>query len=212
MSTTLWEATSYNNYQSSLVTGMVSNASIIYLPSGASGLIAPGILTLDQYNLAGELTELTREYISFTTITTGQDQISGLTRGLGGSSATVHAQGALVEGTMTALHWEDMVDFIQVGHTADGLHLLSTVTTNYIETFKLANTSLASVAVLNISRHLNASGASIYGLSEKLTVKFSHVGTITGATTALQTPIVMPKNGTWKLKTPLPSSGLFQCL
>lgn len=199
MSAKLWEATAFNNYQTSLVTGIVNaNASIIYLPSGASGLIAPGIITVDQFNQSGALTTTLREYISFTTVTNGQDQISGLTRGLSGSTGQAHTIGALIEGTTTQKHWEDMVDFLQVEHTSTGGHVISTATIAYTEAKDMAITSLASVAYLDISTRLHASGVSLLGISDnKITIKFNLTGSISGATTSLQTPVITPRSGTW---------------
>jgi len=198
MSVNLWEATSYNYYQSSLVTGFTSGASILCLPSGASGLVAPGILIIDQYNNSGILTNSLKEYVSFTTVTTGQDEVSGLTRGLAGSSVQTHTIGALIEGGLTATHWGDLVDFIQVGHGAGGTHIISTATINYLETKHLSLSSFASVAVLNVSKSFRASGASITGIRDNyITVKFSFLGSLSGPTTNLQTPIVVPISGTW---------------
>lgn len=198
MSIFLHEATSFNYFQASLYTGFTSGASIMYLPSGASGLVAPGILILDQYNNSGIITKSLREYVSFTTVNTGQSQVAGLTRGIGGSTTSTHSIGALVEGGLTTTHWGDMIDFIQADHTATGNHVISTATINYLETKNLALTSLASIAVINISGYLNASGASVTGPRENpITVKFCFSGSLSGPTTALQTPAITPINGTW---------------
>jgi hypothetical protein len=198
MAINLWESTSFNYYQSSLVTGFASGASILYLPSGASGLVAPGILTIDQYNNSGILTSSLKEYISFTTVTTGQDEVSGLTRGVAGSSNQEHTIGALIEGGLTVTHWGDLVDFIQVGHGAGGTHIIPTATMNYLETKHLSLSSLASITVLNISKSLGTSGASITGIRDNyITVKFCFSGSLSGPTVNPQTPVVVPISGTW---------------
>lgn len=198
MAINLWEATAFNNYQTSLLTGIASNATIVYLPSGASGLVAPGVLVLDQFNQSGALTTTLREYISFATVNTTQREIAGLTRGLAGSTAQAHTIGALVEGVITVTHWTDLIDFLQAEHSSLGGHVISTATISYTETKQLNLTSMASIAMLNITEYINGSGASLNGIIDNpLTAKFVFTGSLSGITTALQTPLVMPISGTW---------------
>jgi hypothetical protein len=178
MSVNLWEATNYDFYTNSLATGIASNSTIIYLPSGASGLVAPGVIAIDLYSDAGgALTTTLREFVSFTTVTTGQDQISGLTRGIGGSTGLAHNIGALVYGGITNTHWTDLVDFLQTGHDASGKHVIGTATIAYTEDIQMAVTSTASIAKAYIDTipattalmslvtvfAINVSGASLVG-------------------------------------------------
>mgnify|MGYP001612225314 CR=1 FL=1 len=53
----------------------------------------------------------------------------------------------------------------------------------------------ALISVATVLGHLNVSGASITGFP--LTPTFVFTGSLSGATTFIQTPLVMPRPGTW---------------
>lgn len=59
----------------------------------------------------------------------------------------------------------------------------------------LGRISGALVSVATVLGHLNASGASITGFP--LTPTFVFTGTLSGPTTFIQTPLVMPRTGQW---------------
>lgn len=84
-----------------------------------TGLQAPGLLCIDRTN-GSTSTSTVREYIYFTGISTRT--LTGVTRGLGGSTAQPHNSGALVEEIISIDHWNDLLESILVGHNSNGTH------------------------------------------------------------------------------------------
>ena len=146
MSAKFWESSSTNAAQTTL-NGTINDSVQTVTLTSVTGLVAPGVIVLDRQDGSGNDTASKREYISFTGIS-GSD-LTGVSRGVAGSTAQSHSSGALVEAVMTATHWSDMVDFLQTEHDATGKHVISTATVNYTETHRLAVTSIASVALLS---------------------------------------------------------------
>lgn len=192
MSAKLWESPTINAFQTRLDGTLDASTGTISLES-TTGLVAPGVLVIDRKDGSGNDTPTRREYITFTGIS-GND-ISGATRGVN-STAQTHSSGALVEANPTVTHWGDLVDFLQVEHDSAGKHVISTATINYTQTYNLAVTSTASIAVLEVVTRLNASGASLTGLGIGQTGVFSFIGSLSGPTGSIQTPLIMPENGT----------------
>ncbi len=180
MATKLWRASDLNFFLSSVATTLNSTSSIIVMASPVSGITAPAIAMIDLEDSNHTPTPSLREYISFSTIRNTQD-LFGATRGLGGSTAQAHGPGARIQAGITIDHWNDLVDFLQVEHTTDGEHVISTATINLTETPSLAVTSTASIATANFSSFdfgsgfislvtitgsINASLASVFGFPE----------------------------------------------
>lgn len=149
MATTLHEAPTANAYQTTL-NGSITDSDTTVTLNSVTNLVAPGVLVIDRQDGSGNDTPSLREYITFTGIS-GSD-LTGVTRGVAGSTAQTHSSGALVEATTTVTHWGDMVDYLQSEHDATGKHVISTATINYTETHNLAVTSIASIAYANVAR------------------------------------------------------------
>ncbi len=174
MAIQLWEAPTVNAFQARLDGTLDSTSTSITLDT-VTGLVAPGVLVVDRTDGTND-TPTKREYITFTGIS--GLSITGVTRGVAGSTAQSHSSGATIEATPTITHWNDMVDFLQVEHDSVGRHVIGTATINYTQTHRLAVTSVASIASAKISTFnlnagfisavtitglINASGASIVG-------------------------------------------------
>lgn len=155
MSSFLWESSSANATQT-VLGGTINDSVTTITLSSVSGLVAPGVLCIDREDGSQNSTPTKREYVTFTGIN-GLD-LTGVVRGVAGSTAQSHSSGALVEAIMTVTHWTDLVDFLQVEHNAAGRHVLSTATITYTETIKLAVTSTASVARIEGSNALFSTG------------------------------------------------------
>lgn len=195
MTSFLWESPSINAFQARLDGTLDATSTTVTLDSTA-GLVAPGVLLVDRQDGNGNDTATKREYMSFTGIS-GND-VTGVTRALASSQGQQHSSGALVESTPTVTNWGDLVDFLQTEHSATGRHVISTATIAYTETINLAVTSLASLAVVNITTRLNASGASLTGLGIGQTAVFSFVGNLSGPTSSPQLPLILPVTGNFQ--------------
>ena len=147
MSARLLESSSTNAFSTSL-NGTINDSITTVTLTSVTGLVAPGAIVLNRQDNSGNDTPSKREYISFTGIS-GSD-LTGVTRGVAGSTAQSHSSGALVEAVLTVTHWTDMVDFLQVEHDSAGKHVISTATVTYTETVRLAVTSIASIAALSL--------------------------------------------------------------
>ena len=80
----------------------------------------PGILVIDRIDVNGNLTPALTEYISFTGVS--GSTVTGLVRGLGGSTAVGHSIGAIVEFVPDVV-WADAInDVFTEQHTATGNH------------------------------------------------------------------------------------------
>lgn len=152
MSAKLWK-TSTSNAFSTTLNGTVNQGDTSITLTAVTGLQAPGVLCIDRVDSNGNATPTLREYISFTGIST--NTLTGVTRGLGGSSDQGHTSGAIVEENFSISHWNDMVSFLQVSHDAAGSIITST----------------ATITTARIITLLNVSGASMSGFTEeKLTL------------------------------------------
>jgi hypothetical protein len=176
MSVTLWKTGTSNAFQTTL-NGSIGAADATIALTTTTGLVAPGILVLDRQNSLGEDTPTTREFISYTGISS--NNITGCSRGVAGSTAQSHNSGALVEETFTTTHWGDLVDFLQVSHNSSG---------------NIAVTGTASIATLRVHSFLNASGASISGRFP-ITPVWVLPNFCSGPSTAIGKPLDMPQAG-----------------
>jgi len=101
--------------ETSTITFSVSVSSVLQ----ASASI-PGILVVDRIDVNGNLTPNNVEYISFTGVS--GSTVTGLTRGLGGTTAKGHSIGAIVEFVPDVV-WADAInDVFTEQHTATGNH------------------------------------------------------------------------------------------
>jgi hypothetical protein len=166
MSNLLWKAGT-NNAVSTTLNGNAAIGDTSITLTSVTGLQAPGIICIDRVNAAGTSTPSTREYVSFTGISSFT--LTGCTRGLGGSSAQGHSSGAIVEETFSVTHWDDLISWAGVAHTSDGT--IATASTATITNARVISQLMASGASgvisnllipqdLFLQRSLYASGAS----------------------------------------------------
>ena len=191
MSVKLWESTLVDNWKSSLIDsiaetgvtaiGLVSQASLSTnaVPLFNPGqLVAPGVLVIDRIDTADNQTPAKREYISFTAIS--GVTITGVTRALGGSVAISHGAGAVVEAVPSTVHWNDLVDFLQVEHLSDGTHGIF----SHVRQFTVTGISGAS-GIRGDVVFFPSSNISIYAVSGAS--GYSHIG-IAGSPQAAHLP------------------------
>jgi hypothetical protein len=131
MSAKLWKVGTSNAFSTTLSGGIGSGDSSITLTT-TSGLQAPGVLVIDRVDSNGTATPNAREYISFTGIST--NTLTGVSRGLGGSSAQAHSSAAVVEEVWSVSHWNDAVDFMAASHDSAGNIVTSAATITTLTT------------------------------------------------------------------------------
>jgi hypothetical protein len=111
----------------------------------SSLLQAPGVLWVDRVDSNGDSTPTKREYIKFTGVS--GSTVTGLTRGLAGSTDQVHAVSAIVEFGPDIVQSQAIYDTVVQEHSTVGTH-----------------TSLPSVSILSVKSHFSVSGASVTGV------------------------------------------------
>lgn len=99
--------------------GNVALGDTSILLTAVTGLQAPGILCIDRTN-GSTSTPNQREYIFYSGISTRT--LTGVIRGLAGSTAQPHNSGALVEENMSIDHWNDLIASLTVEHNSAGTH------------------------------------------------------------------------------------------
>lgn len=117
MSANLWKVGTANAINTTLNGNISSTDSTVSLTS-TTGLQAPGVLVIDRQDANNNSTPALREYISFTGISS--NSITGVTRGLGTSTAQTHASSAKVEEVFSVTHWNDMITALLNILTAGG--------------------------------------------------------------------------------------------
>lgn len=111
MAVKLWETGTQNAFSTTL-DGTVNPADSSIVLTSVTGLVAPGIVVIDRLDADDNSTPTLREYVSYTGIST--KTLTGVTRGLAGSSDQAHNSGALVEEVFSVTHWGDLLDFLAV--------------------------------------------------------------------------------------------------
>lgn len=148
-----------------------------------------GILVIDRTDGSGNSTPTLREFISYTGVS--GFSLTGVTRGVAGSTAQSHNTNAIVEETVSVTHFLDLKTFLEVEHTTTGTHTMASprITTNI-------NASGASgvISDLTVVRSLSVSGASITG-ALPLYPMWVIPGIASGATTNAGLAITMPRPG-----------------
>ncbi len=178
MSVNLWKASTINAFSTTLNGSIAAGDTSITLTS-VTGLQAPGILCIDRVDTNNTNTPTSREYISFTGIST--NTLTGVTRGVAGSTAQAHSSGAIVEENFSITHWGDILDFLAVSHDSSGNIVVS---------------STATVSIARIYTHLNASGASITGINA-LNPTWVISAAASSVTAFASYPLAMPTSGTF---------------
>jgi len=169
------------NYVSTSLNGAINDSVDTITLNSTTNLQAPGYLVLDRKDGSGTATPSAREVIYFTGIS-GSD-ITGVTRGADNSTARSHSDGALVESTPTVGMWNSLVTVVDNAIDDNG----------YLK----AIASPASISEMHIATRLEISGASVIGPGIGINPVFSFVGSLSGPTTFVQTPLVMPQAGSF---------------
>ena len=197
-----------NALQYTLDTQLVAAGTSLTLNSSVAGIVqAPGVFVIDRVDSSGNETASKREYISFTGVSGAN--LTGLVRGLAGSTDQVHAVGAIVEFVPDVLQQQAIYDAITLEHSVLGQHLSlvslaqirafnivgwSAASLNSLNVRSLAIPSLASIQELNVVANANFSGASIFA-NFPVTPVWVITGAVSAATTAVGKPIDMPQGG-----------------
>jgi hypothetical protein len=141
----LYSAPLKNRVQKVLANTLTSGetSTITFTTSVASDLQAsadtPGILVINRIDINGNLTPALTEYISYTGVS--GSTVTGLTRGIGGSTALGHNIGSIVEFVADVVWANGVIDTFQVQHDADGIHKVidwNTATDGATVTFDLS--------------------------------------------------------------------------
>lgn len=218
----LYQTPTQNNLQYTLNAQIAAGDTSLTLNTSVTGIVqAPGVLVVDRISSSGSATPTVREYISFTGVS--GSSITGLTRGLAGSTAQAHQVGAVVEFVPDVVQQMQYYSVFTLEHTPLGQHgslpstsmintlaaaVLSTASvqltnTNLLQVAsgaslqlqQLAVTSLASLQQIYAMNLINASGASVQGV-DGVTPVWVFSGTLSGASTQLGKPLDMPLAGT----------------
>lgn len=191
MATQLFRVPTQNNLQYTLAQQLAQGASTAVLNTDVTGIVqTPGVFVVDRVDSSGNKTPTVREYISFTGQST--TNLTGLTKGLGGSTDQQHSVGAIVE-FIPDVVWADSYYQVQTReHDVFGVHI-SLASLKQVSTLNLAAQSTASLQALNVSNYLNASGASI--LAFPLVPTFTFGGVLSAASANLGIPLTMPRPG-----------------
>jgi hypothetical protein len=135
---------STSNAFSTTLDGNVALGDDSILLTTVTGLQAPGLLCIDRTNGSTSTPNL-REYIFFSGISTRT--LTGVLRGLGGSTAQPHSSGALVEEIITTDHWNDLLASIAVGHNSNGTHKAFTI----LHDIQTSEPAVGGTATLDLS-------------------------------------------------------------
>lgn len=170
----LYAAPTANFVQTSLNGGISDSANTITLNSVAN-LQAPGYIVVDRIDANGTATPNSREVISFTGIS-GSD-LTGCTRGADNSTARSHANGAIVETTPTVGLFNTLRTAYNTNFTSDGVFKaqispISVAVGRFIQmdlssiaSIAQLRTTRAAISMLTIATSINASGASLVGIT-----------------------------------------------
>lgn len=133
----------------------------------------PIIAVVDRIDANGVETPNKREYFSIASISGSTG--TTLIRGLGGSTAQEHSIGAIVEFVPDVVWAQGISDVVTTEHNYQGKHTAITASSASIYTLEVTNSfglginritaSTATLPIVRVGVHLNASGASITGLA-----------------------------------------------
>ena len=182
------------NFLEKTLNGSINASATTITLSNTTNVKAPGYAVIDRVNSAGVATPASREVISFTGIS-GND-LTGVTRGADGSTATTHNDGAVVEFTPTVGLWNSLATIVSAGFDGDGYlrAITSPVSLTNLNAGGLVLASTASIRKLNLT-HVDVSGASVFGLP--VVVAWEVRATLSGASTILRTPLPIHRTGNW---------------
>lgn len=187
----LYRVPTQNNAQYTLDSQLAAGGTTLTLNQSVAGIVqAPGVCVIDRVDSSGSKTPSKREYISFTGVS-GAD-LTGLSRGLAGSTDQVHAVSAIVEFVPDVVQEEAKYVWSVKEHDTTGVHA-SLVSLTVAKTLTLVVASAASVSQLAVNTIFNASGASLLAMPIRPVWAFNGAS---AATTSIGGPVDMPEAGT----------------
>lgn len=153
-------------------------------------------MVIDREDGSGNATPNAREVIAYTGIS-GSD-LTGVTRAFSGSTGRSHADGALVEAVVDVTLWNDLRDAVNTALSSDGtgLRVSNATVTALANNMRLHIASIASIAEARIQTRLDISAASVTGVG--ITPVWVISGQLSGATTDIGRPLVIPRAATLK--------------
>lgn len=177
------------NFKSTTLNGAINSSVGTITLTSTTNLQAPGAIIIDRIDSSGTVTPNAREFVTYTGIS-GND-LTGCTRGADQSTAQAHADAAIVETTPTVGMWNSLATIVASGLDSNGYlrALASPASIANIHTSKLF------AAGVTVTSSINVASASVIGVG--LFPTFQFVGTLSGATALLQTPLSLPKVGTF---------------
>lgn len=193
------------NFVQTTLNGAITDSAGTITLNSVTNLQAPGYVVIDRTDSTGTSTPSAREVVSYTGIS--GNNLTGCTRGADGSTARSHSDGAVVETMPTVGMWNSLATIVATAVTSDGYlrAINSPVSIAIGQLTRLNVESIASIARahlttviasnVTISGSLNVGGASVTGVG--LFPTFSFIGSLSGPTTTIQTPLSLPKVGTW---------------
>lgn len=186
----LYQTPVNNNLQYTLNTQMGAGDTSLTLNTNVNNIVnAPGVLVVDRVDSAGNKTASVREYISFTGVS--GTSITGLSRGLAGSTGQAHNVGAIVEFVPDVVQETAWYNVFTTEHTVGGNHG-TLPSTALINTQKLY-ASQATLGFSTITSMWSASGASLQSYPQVPVWVFP--GTLSGVSTNLGRPLDMLNPG-----------------
>src|ERR1035437_7203261 len=147
-----------NNLQYSLNTQLAQGGSNLVLNVSVAGVVqAPGVLVVDRVDSAGNKTPSVREYITFTGVST--NTLTGLSKGVAGSTDQVHNVGAVVEFVPDVTWANSYYNTFTTEHSVGGQHT-SLPSLSWMSALAMVVLSTASINTLYVN-NLNANISTI---------------------------------------------------
>ena len=155
------------DFTSKTLDGAITDSASTITLNSTTNLTAPGYAVIDRQDSSGNNTPNSREVIFYTGIS-GND-LTGCSRGANNSTARAHSSGAIVEFSPTVGMWNNLATIVSSGLDSNGYlkALNSPVSVAQFDAGFL-RASGALMSVVTITGHLNASGASVVGITAPL--------------------------------------------
>lgn len=152
-----------------------------------------GILVIDRVDVNGNLTPTKTEYIAYTGVS--GSTVTGLTRGLAGTSAQGHSIGAIVEFVPDVTWAQAINDVFTTQHNSDGTH--KTLSAISLASTSLQNTVIigASLASVNISNFTLSGGIASVGITNSTLDAFTFNSGFSNMSNATQGNLVAFNQG-----------------
>lgn len=196
MAARLWKTASINAFNTTLNGNVTAGDSSITLTSVTGLDTGGGVLVIDRQDANNVNTPTVREYISYTAISSMT--LTGVSRGLGGSTAQAHNSNAKVEECFSISHWNDFLTAILNILTAAGA-LDTTKVVDLTTAQTLTNKNLTAPTITGtIAGTPTITGPTITGP----TITGTIAGTPTITTPTITKPVMSATNPTAQTYSP----------